>query len=52
VNRLAFNVATGSGVLLVSVGAGLVYLPAGLIVCGALVLWLTLRIARLAGVAG
>lgn len=51
-NRRAFNLATGAAVLLISIGAGAVYWPAGLIVGGVLVLALTLHVARIAGVQG
>lgn len=43
-----YNLSIATGTLLVSVGAGLVYLPAGLIVGGVLVLALTITGARLA----
>lgn len=44
-----YNLSLAAGVLLVSTGAGMVYLPAGLITAGALVLVLTIAGARLAG---
>lgn len=47
-----YNTALLAGVLLVSGGAGMVYLPAGLITAGALVLALTVFGARIAGRAG
>jgi hypothetical protein len=46
---IVYNASLLVGVLLVSIGAGLVYLPAGLITAGALVLVLTLASAYLAG---
>lgn len=46
---IVYNASLLVGVLLVSVGAGLVYLPAGLITAGALVLGLTMVGARMAG---
>lgn len=51
-SRVAFNAATGASVLLISIGAGAIYWPAGLMVGGALVLALTLHLARIAGVQG
>ena len=47
-----YNVAVACGVALISVGAGMVYLPAGLITGDALVLVLTIAGARIAGRAG
>ncbi len=47
-NRHVYNASVLSGVLLVSAGAGMVYLPAGLIVAGALVLALTIASAHMA----
>lgn len=47
-NRHVYNGSILVGVLLVSIGAGLVYVPAGLMVGGALVLGFTLFGARLA----
>jgi len=47
-----YNVSVACGVALISVGAGMVYLPAGLITGGALVLVLTIAGARIAGRAG
>lgn len=47
-NRHVYNGSILAGVLLVSAGAGMVYLPAGLITAGALVLALTLVGARMA----
>lgn len=41
-NRHVYNVALALGVILVSVGAGMVYIPAGVITAGAMVLGLTL----------
>lgn len=41
-----YNTAVGLGTLLVSIGAGMVYLPAGLITAGVLVLGLTVLAAR------
>lgn len=43
-----YNVAISCGVLLASTGAGLIYMPAGLITAGVLVLSLTIAGARLA----
>lgn len=51
-NKHVFNGAMAAGWLLVSTGAGLVYLPAGLIVGGVLLIGLTLTAARLAAKAG
>ncbi len=47
-NRHVYNLSILAGVVLVSVGAGLVYLPAGLIVGGVLVLGLTMTSAAMA----
>ncbi len=47
-NRHIYNVSILAGVALVSVGAGMVYLPAGLITAGVLVLLLALVGANLA----
>ena len=47
-NRHVYNASLLAGVALVSIGSGLVYLPAGLITGGVLVLALTLGSARLA----
>jgi hypothetical protein len=47
-HKHVYNGSILLGVLLVSTGAGLVYLPAGLITGGLLVLGLTLASARLA----
>lgn len=47
-----YNIAIACGVALISVGAGMVYLPAGLITGGTLVLVLTIAGARIAGRAG
>lgn len=44
-----YNTALACGVLLVSIGAGMVYVPAGLITAGVLVLSFTVAGARLAG---
>lgn len=44
-----YNLSIAAGVALVSAGAGLVYLPAGLITAGVLVLALTIAGARIAG---
>lgn len=46
---MVYNIALLSGVLLVGVGAGMVYLPAGLITAGVLVLVFTVAGARMAG---
>lgn len=43
-----YNLAILAGVGLISTGAGMVYLPAGLIVAGVLVLVLTIAGARIA----
>jgi hypothetical protein len=43
---IVYNLSVSAGVVLVSVGAGMVYLPAGLIVGGALVLAMTVFAAR------
>lgn len=48
-NAKVYNAAMLVGVLLVSVGAGMIYVPAGLITGGALVLALTIAGAKLAG---
>lgn len=45
---VVYNASILAGVGLVSVGAGMVYLPAGLITAGALVLALTVFGARMA----
>lgn len=47
-NRHVYNLCVLAGVLLVSIGAGMVYLPAGLITGGLLVLVLTIASASLA----
>lgn len=47
-NAIVYNASIAVGVLFVSVGAGMVYLPAGLITGGALVLGLAMYGARLA----
>lgn len=47
-NPTVYNVSIATGVALVSVGAGMVYVPAGLITAGVLVLALTVAGARLA----
>lgn len=47
-NRHVYNVSILAGVSLVSVGAGMVYLPAGLITAGVLVLLLTVFAALIA----
>ena len=47
-NRHVYNASLLAGVGLVSVGAGLVYLPAGLITAGVLVLGLTIASAYMA----
>lgn len=47
-NRHVYNGCLLCGWAMVSVGAGLVYLPAGLIVCGVLLIGLTIASARLA----
>lgn len=47
-NRHIYNGSLLAGVLLVSTGAGMVYMPAGLITGGVLVLALTIFGARLA----
>lgn len=44
-----YNLALVVGVGMISVGAGMVYLPAGLITAGVIVLALTLAGARIAG---
>ncbi len=44
-----YNASLAAGVLLVSTGAGLVYLPAGLIAGGSLLIVLTIAGARIAG---
>lgn len=47
-NRHVYNASMLAGVALVSIGAGLVYLPAGLITAGVLVLGLTAGSAYMA----
>ena len=47
-NRHVYNLSILAGVVLVSVGAGMVYVPAGLIVGGVLVLVLTIASAVMA----
>lgn len=47
-HRYVYNGSLALGVMLTSVGAGLVYVPAGLITGGALLLALTIFGARLA----
>jgi hypothetical protein len=47
-NRHVYNLSILAGVALVSVGAGMVYLPAGLITGGVLVLSLTIASAVMA----
>lgn len=47
-NRHVYNLSILAGVALVSVGAGLVYVPAGLITGGVLVLALTIASAHMA----
>ena len=47
-NKHVYNASVLAGVALVSVGAGMVYLPAGLITAGALVLVLTVASAVMA----
>ena len=47
-NRHVYNASVLAGVLLVSAGAGMVYLPAGLITAGVLVLALTIFRAHMA----
>lgn len=47
-NKHVYNASILAGVGLVSVGAGMVYVPAGLIVAGVLVLALTLASAAAA----
>lgn len=47
-NRHVYNFSLLAGVGLVSVGAGMVYLPAGLITAGVLLLALTIAGAALA----
>lgn len=44
-----YNAAILAGVLLVSAGAGMVYVPAGLITAGTLVMVLTIAGAKMAG---
>lgn len=51
-HRHVYNACVLLGWALVSVGAGMVYLPAGLIAAGALLLVLTLFGARLAAIGG
>jgi hypothetical protein len=51
-NRHVYNACMLCGWALISAGAGLVYLPAGLITAGALLLVLTLFGARMAAMAG
>lgn len=51
-HRHVYNGSLLAGVLLTSIGAGLVYLPAGLITGGVLLLGLTVFGARMAGRAG
>jgi hypothetical protein len=48
-NKHVYNASIMAGITLCSVGAGLAYLPAGLIVGGVLVLALTVSGARMAG---
>ncbi len=48
-HRYVYNASILAGVALASIGAGLVYLPAGLITAGVLVLGVTLFGARAAG---
>ena len=48
-SKHVYNASILAGVALVSVGAGMVYLPAGLSVAGVLVLSLTILAARLVG---
>lgn len=47
-NKHVFNGSLLTGWALVSAGAGLVYLPAGLITAGVLLIGLTLTAARIA----
>lgn len=47
-NKHVYNVSILAGVSLVSIGAGMVYLPAGFIAAGLLVLALTLASAAAA----
>lgn len=51
-HRHVYNACLLTGWALVSVGAGLVYLPAGLITAGSLLLGLTLFSARVAANGG
>lgn len=51
-NRNVFNACVLIGWLLASVGAGLWWLPAGLMVAGASLVGLTLLVARTVGVKG
>ena len=47
-NRHVYNASILAGVLLASAGAGMVYLPAGFITAGVLLIGLTIASARLA----
>jgi hypothetical protein len=51
-HRHVYNACLLCGWMLTSTGAGLVYLPAGLITAGVLLLGLTLFGARLAAIGG
>lgn len=46
-NRHVYNASILTGVTLVSIGAGMVYVPAGVITAGVLVLAMTINTARL-----
>ena len=51
-NPTVYNLSIGAGTLLVSVGAGMIHVPSGLIVGGVLIIALTIAAARLTGRAG